>query len=167
VVTPVAGVVADRLPRLPIIVACQLVCGASQLVVATLVLTGTASIWSLAGLEMLAGAAVAFFQPAVKGLVPQLVPPGPMLVQANALLQIANNAIAITGTGLAGVVIALSSPGVTLAWDGATFLVSAVVVLTLRLPSSPRERRPFLADLVEGVVGVREPPLAVGAHRLS
>jgi hypothetical protein len=42
---------------------------------------------------MILGAAGAFFQPAVKGLVPQLVPPEPMLVQANALLQIANNAV--------------------------------------------------------------------------
>lgn len=83
VVTPAAGVVADRLPRLSVIVTCQLVCGVSQLITATLVLTGTASVWSLVGLEMVTGAAGAFFQPAVKGLVPQLVPPGPMLSQAS------------------------------------------------------------------------------------
>ncbi|QFY11513.1 hypothetical protein GBF35_37445 [Nonomuraea phyllanthi] len=81
---------ADRLPRLSIIVACQSVCAVCQLVASVLVLTDAASVWSLAGLEMLVGAAGAFFQPAVKGMVPQLVPPGPMLVQANALLQIAN-----------------------------------------------------------------------------
>ncbi|MGR6913613.1 MFS transporter [[Actinomadura] parvosata] len=150
-VTPAAGVAADRLPRLSIIVACQLVCGMSQLIAATLVVTGTASVWSLAGLEMVAGAAGAFFQPAVKGLVPQLVPPGPMLVQANALLQIANNAVAIIGPGLAGLVIALSSPGMILAWDGITFLASAAVFLTLRLPPPLRqERRRFLDDLIEG-----------------
>ncbi|MGI5284890.1 hypothetical protein ACQEVF_16335 [Nonomuraea polychroma] len=114
-------------------------------------LTGTASIWSLAGLEMFNGAAGAFFQPAVNGLMPQLVPPGPMLVPANALLQIANNAVAIIGSGLAGLVIAVSCPGVVLAWDGVTFLLSAAVFLTLRLPPAARqERRHFLADLVEG-----------------
>ncbi|MGW6505775.1 MFS transporter [Nonomuraea angiospora] len=150
-VTPVAGVVADRLPRLSIIVACQLVCGVGQCVAAALVLTGTASVWSLAGLEMLTGAAGAFFQPAVKGLVPRLVAPGPMLVQANALLQIANNAVAIAGPGLAGLVIAGSGPGVILAWDAVTFFVSAGVFLTVRLPSAVRhERRGFMADLVEG-----------------
>ncbi|MFG6193397.1 MFS transporter [Nonomuraea sp. JJY05] len=150
-VTPAAGVLADRLPRLSIIVTCQIVCGVCQLIAGFLVLGGAASVWSLAGLEMLVDAAGAFFQPAVKGLVPQLVPPGPMLVQANALLQIANNAVAIIGPGLAGLVIAFSSPGVILAWDGVTFLASAAVFLTLRLaPSLQRERRRFLADLAEG-----------------
>ncbi|AQZ63032.1 hypothetical protein BKM31_17585 [[Actinomadura] parvosata subsp. kistnae] len=150
-VTPAAGVLADRLPRLSIIVACQIICGVCQLVAGVLVLRGAAAVWSLVALQMVAGAAGAFFQPAVKGLVPQLVPPGPMLSHANALLQIANNAVAILGPGLAGLVIALSSPGIILAWDGATFLASAALFLTLRLPSSPRrERRRFLADLAEG-----------------
>ncbi|MGR6919427.1 MFS transporter [[Actinomadura] parvosata] len=162
-VTPAAGVLADRLPRLSIIVACQIICGVCQLVAAVLVLRGAAEVWSLVALQMVAGAAGAFFQPAVKGLVPQLVPPavkglvpqlvppGPMLSHANALLQIADNAVAILGPGLAGLVIALSSPGIILAWDGATFLASAALFRTLRLPPSPRrERRRFLADLGEG-----------------
>jgi MFS family permease len=150
-VTPAAGVLADRLPRLAIIVICQLVCGAAQLGAAMLVLSGRATVWALAGLAVVAGAAGAFFQPAAKGLVVQLVPAGPMLVQANALLQICFNAVAIAGPGLAGLVIAASSPGVILAWDALTFLVSAAVFATLRLPPAARqERRRFLADLVEG-----------------
>ncbi|SEH02387.1 Transmembrane secretion effector [Nonomuraea solani] len=140
-VTPAAGVLADRLPRLAIIVTCQLVCGVAQLGAAVLVLSGTATVWALAGLAVLAGAAGAFFQPAAKGLVVQLVPAGPMLVQANALLQICFNAVAIVGPGLAGLVIAESSPGVILAWDALTFLVSAAVFATLRLPPAARQER--------------------------
>ncbi|MEV0827982.1 MFS transporter [Nonomuraea rubra] len=144
-------VLADRLPRLSIIVACQLICGIAQLIAAGLILTGSATVWALAGLTMVAGAAGAFFQPAAKGLIVQLVPAGPMLVQANALLQIAFNAVAIIGPGLAGLVIAASSPGVILAWDAASFLVSAAVFATLPLPSATRPgRRWVLADLVEG-----------------
>ncbi|MGR6924539.1 MFS transporter [[Actinomadura] parvosata] len=155
-VTPAAGVLADRLPRLSIIVACQIICGVCQLVAGVLVLRGAAAVWSLVALQMVAGAAGAFFQPAVKGLLPQLVPSGPMLSHANALLQIADNAVAILGPGLAGLVIALSSPGIILAWDGATFLASAALFLTLRLPPSPRrERRRFLADLAEGWAAFR------------
>ncbi|WP_188196647.1 MFS transporter [Nonomuraea sp. SYSU D8015] len=150
-VTPVAGVVADRLPRLSIIVVCQLVCGVAQLLSAALVLTEAATAWSLAGLAMLISAAEAFFQPAAKGLVPQLVPPGPMLSHANALLQIFSNAVAIIGPGLAGLVIAWTSPGMIIAWDGLTFLVSAAVFLTLRLPPTPRhQRQGFMTDLAEG-----------------
>ncbi|MGW4411362.1 MFS transporter [Nonomuraea sp. NPDC004702] len=151
VVTPVAGVLADRLPRLSIIVACQLVSGAAQLLAAGMVLNGAASVEALAGLTMVAGAAGAFFQPAAKGLVPQLVPPGPMLVQANALLQICFNAVAILGPGLAGLVIAAIGPGLILAWDGISFVVSAALFLTLRpSPGGRPVRRRFLADLAEG-----------------
>jgi MFS family permease len=110
-VPPVAGVLADRLPRVSIIVVCQMLCGLCQLASAGLVLTGTASApAALAGLAILSGAAEAFFQPAVKGLVPQRVP-AQALVPANALLQIANNAVAIAGPPLAGLVIVASSPG--------------------------------------------------------
>ncbi|MEV4581495.1 MFS transporter [Nonomuraea jabiensis] len=117
-----------------------------------MVLTGTATVGALAGLTMVAGATGAFFQPAAKGLLPQLVPPGPMLVQANALLQICFNAVAILGPGLAGLVIAASSPGLILAWDGISFAVSAALFLTLRLSPDgrPERRRHFLTDLAEG-----------------
>jgi hypothetical protein len=43
-VTPAAGALADRLPRLSIIVAYQVVCGACQLVAGALVLRGATSV---------------------------------------------------------------------------------------------------------------------------
>jgi MFS family permease len=67
VLSPVAGVLADRLPRIAIIIASQMVSGLSQAVSAVLVLTGTAKVWELALLALLSGAAGAFFQPAGSG----------------------------------------------------------------------------------------------------
>ncbi|MGP3912999.1 hypothetical protein [Nonomuraea sp. 10N515B] len=116
---------------------------------------------------MVAGAAGTFFQPAAKGLVVQLVPAGPMLEQANALLQTGFNAVAIAGPGLADLVIATISPSVILAWDAVTFLVSVVVFATL----PPAACRPAGATPVPNppgrrVDGLRRAPLAVGADRL-
>ncbi|MFD8559657.1 MFS transporter [Streptosporangium canum] len=149
--TPVAGVIADRVPRLMVIVGCQVASAVIQGVAAALVMTGTATPALLAGTAVLTGAAGACIQPASKGLLPQLVESRAM-VNANALLQIASNMIAVVGPVLAGLVIAASGPGVILAWDGVSFVVSAAVFLTLRLPSSPRpqQRQRFLADLTEG-----------------
>jgi PHD/YefM family antitoxin component YafN of YafNO toxin-antitoxin module len=89
VITPAAGVLADRLPRVAIIIGCQPACALTQAVAAALVLGGAAQTWSLAVLAALTAAA-ACFQPAAKGAVPQLVDAAD-LVPANALLQIAGS----------------------------------------------------------------------------
>ncbi|WP_433259710.1 MFS transporter (plasmid) [Streptosporangium sp. CA-135522] len=150
-VMPVAGVAADRFPRQVIIITCQVVSGLTQAATAAAILTGTADTEMLAGLALLTGAAGAFFQPAMKGLLPQLVD-GPMLAHANALLQLAGNGIAIGGPALAGLVIAGIGPGWVLAFDALSFGVSAVIFLTLRLPpiSRPRPRQGVVADLAAG-----------------
>ncbi|MFB4267244.1 hypothetical protein [Nonomuraea sp. GTA35] len=148
--------------------ACQLVCGAAQLGAAVLVLSGRATVWALAGLAVVAGAAGAFFQPAAKGLVVQLVPAGPMLVQANALLQICFNVVAIAGPGLAGLVIAASSPGVILAWDALTFLVSARGVRhAASTAGGPAGAAAVSGRSGGGAGGLRRAPLAVAADRVE
>ncbi|MEU7004780.1 MFS transporter [Nonomuraea sp. NPDC046570] len=150
VVTPVAGVLADRVPRMTIIIVCQLTCALTQLIAAGLVMTGMARTWSLAVLAAVTGAVSACFQPVVKGVVPQLVDSDD-LVPANALLQIGNNAIAISTPAAAGAIIAASGPGWILLWDGVTFLASAAVFATLRLPpAGGLERHRFTTDFVEG-----------------
>jgi MFS family permease len=149
VLSPVAGVLADRLPRIAIIIASQMVSGLSQAVSAVLVLTGAAEVWELALLALLSGAAGAFFQPAVQGLVPQIVA-GSVLVEANALLQLANNSVAIIGPAVAGTVIAVAGPGWVLLWDALTFAISAILFATLRVPAGRRERPRLWTDLRDG-----------------
>ncbi|MFI7107413.1 MFS transporter [Nonomuraea sp. NPDC050227] len=151
-VTPGAGVLADRLPRVWIIVTCQLVCGVSQCVSAALFLSGSATVWSLGGLAVLTAAAGAFFAPAAKGLIAGIVEPG-ALVPANALLQIAGNLVAIAGPTIAGLVIASVSPGWVLGWDGVTYLLSGAVFRMVRVPAAAvrPERRGFARELIEGL----------------
>src|SRR5213078_3431528 len=81
------GVWADRLPRHHVMVASSLLSGASQAVVAMLLLTGRAQIWQLAVLASVNGASTAFFFPASSAIVPQTVA-APILQQANATLRL-------------------------------------------------------------------------------
>ncbi|MEU7895891.1 hypothetical protein AB0B45_23930 [Nonomuraea sp. NPDC049152] len=114
VVIPVAGVLADRVPRMTIISTCQLTCALTQLIAASVVMTGMAHTWSPAVLAAATGAVSACFQPAVKGIVPQLVDPEDL---------------------------------VPALWDGVTFLASAAVFATLRLPPAGLEAPGNVAGL--------------------
>jgi len=150
----VGGVYADRLsPRLAMLGA-DLVRVASTGLIAVLLLTGVAEIWQLVVLYAVAGAATAFFNPASDTLVPQLVP-APRLQDGYALLNFSRSAGHFAGPALAGIVLALGSPGDALAIDAATFAVSAACLLGLRAPQALRatiehQSASFLADLREG-----------------
>lgn len=148
----VGGVYADRLsPRLAMLGA-DLVRVASTGLIAVLLLAGVAEIWQLMALYAVAGAATAFFNPASDALVPRLVPAA-RLQDGFALLNFSRSVGRFAGPALAGIVLAVGSPGDALAIDAATFAVSAACLLGLRAPRRPRPSvaaTSFLADLREG-----------------
>ncbi len=145
----VAGVWADRLPRQRVMLGSDIGRGLAMAAMALLLLTGRAEIWHLVVLAGVYGAAEAFFGPASQGLVPQTVRPS-RLQQANGLMSLSRNATTIAGPAAAGVVIALSSPGWAVAVDAATFGVSAVFLLRMRLAFTKPAKQAFLIDLREG-----------------
>lgn len=159
----VGGVYADRLsPRLAMLGA-DLARLVSTGAMAVLLIGGVAEIWQLVLLYAVDGAATAFFNPASEALLPQLVPAS-RLQDGSALLNFSRSAGRFAGPALAGVFLALGSPGDALAVDAATFGVSALCLLGLRVPAAPRppaaadsrpaDSRPagasFFADLREG-----------------
>jgi MFS family permease len=146
----VGGIWADRLPRNHVMVASNLVSGASQACVAALLFLGHAQVWQLAALSAVNGASSAFFFPASSGIIPQTVPEA-LLQEANAVLRLGRNSSVIFGSALAGLVIAATSPATGLAVDAASFFVAAYLTAAMRLPSSLRmESSNFLSDLALG-----------------
>ncbi|HEX3687675.1 MAG TPA: MFS transporter [Gaiellaceae bacterium] len=146
----VGGIWADRLPRHYVMVASNLLSGASQAAIAALLFFGHAQIWQLAALAVVNGASSAFFFPASTGIIPQTVPES-LLQEANAVLRLGRNSSVIFGSALAGLVIAATSPATGIAVDAASFLVAASLTARMRLPSSLRmESSNFLADLALG-----------------
>lgn len=151
----VGGVVADRLPRQLTMLASDVVRAAAQGLSAALLLSGTATVGRLVVLQVVYGAAEAFFRPAMLGLVPQVVEPGEEQ-QANALLALTANVSMVVAPALAGVLVVLLGPGGALAVDAATFVASAVSLAALRpRPVEPSPTAPFLADLAGGWSEVR------------
>lgn len=147
----VGGVIADRISPRRAMLAADLTRAVSMGLIAALLLTGTAEIWQLALLYAIDGAATAFFNPASNAIVPQIVP-GSRLQEANALLSFSRWTGKVAGPALAGVLLALGSPGSALAIDAATFAVSAACLWGVRAPGvrPEGESENFLAELRHG-----------------
>lgn len=147
----VGGVWADRLPRQLVMVVCDVVRGVAEVILAILLITGSAQIWHIAAGAAVVGAASAFFLPASSGLVPQTVSPG-RLQQANALMSLSRGVSGILGPPISGLVIAFYGTGAIFLIDATTFGISAVSLILLRpTPGEQRaERQPFFAELAAG-----------------
>ena len=145
------GVWADRISRQRLLVAADLLRGGAQAAGAALLLTGLASVWSLALLQIGYGVAGAFSRPATVGLVPQTVSAG-HLHEANALIGLARSSLRVVGPALGGAIVVASSPGWALAADAASFAASATLLAAMRLPGGVIRAAGagVLADLHDG-----------------
>jgi MFS family permease len=151
VVTLVAGVVGDRLPRHVILVTVATVQAAVQATVASLLLAGIATVPLLAALAVVYGLADGFELPASQGLIPAVVSRA-RLQQANALLGLSRSILGFGAPALGGLLVAAGSPGAAILVDSISFAVAAVLLVRVRIP--PREdavrAEPFFQELGRG-----------------
>ncbi|MXG88384.1 MFS transporter [Nocardioides flavescens] len=145
------GVIADRFSRTLVIQVSNVAAGLTQLAIAALVLGGHATVWQLVALTAVNGVVSAASLPAFASLLPQLVSPG-ALQQANALVALQRSALRVVGPALAGVLVVTVGAGWAIAADGLTYLVSAALLLKVRLPPLVRDtdEPSLLTQLREG-----------------
>jgi MFS family permease len=148
--TLVGGVVADRLPRRAVMLACDAVRAVVEAFTAAMLFSHhmTLPLFFITG--AIFGAASAFFGPASDGLVPQTVSAA-NLQPANALLGISRNALNIFGPAVSGALVALAGTGWVFTIDSASFVVSAFFLLQLQVRTHVRPARSrFLHQLRDG-----------------
>lgn len=146
-----AGVWADRLPRHLVLIAVAAVQGVVQAVTGVLVISGSATIAMLVGLQAIYGLAEGFYLPASTGLIPATISPG-RLQEANALLGLSRNATRIVGPAIGGAIVAAGSPGSALLIDAVSFALGALLLVPLRLPRREEavETKSFFRELRQG-----------------
>jgi MFS family permease len=130
------GVLADRLPKHLLMVVSSVAAALTQAAVATLVLTGSATIPLLIVLGAVNGMAGALALPASASILPLTVP-ADIRQQANALNRLSLNGAAILGAPVAGIVVAGVGPGWGIAVDAVTFALAALFFLPLRVAAVP------------------------------
>jgi MFS family permease len=145
-----AGVIADRFPRTLVLQVSRVTSFVTQGLAAYLVISGQAQLWELIVLEAANGVTSAMSFPAMQGIIPSLVGRG-QLQAANALMSLSLNALTILGPSVAAVLVASVGPGWALGVDAATWIISAVLLVPVRLPARVvTGASSALADLREG-----------------
>ncbi|TMD12126.1 MAG: MFS transporter [Chloroflexi bacterium] len=148
-----AGVWVDRLRRRRILVVTDLVravlLGSIPLVFAL----GHLSLLQLLLVAGFAGAMTVFFDLASSAHLPSLVPRAEW-ADANAKLEVAQQAVATGAPGLAGLLITALSAPFAIAFDAVSFLFSGLLIAVTdssqpALPINPR--RSLLSEVVEGI----------------
>ncbi len=150
------GVWADRLPRHRIMVSTDLLRGALHALLAVLIFADALEIWQLVVIEVLFGAAEAFFRPAYSGLVPQTVPED-LIQEANAANGLTQTLAEFAGPAIATVLVLTLGTGAAFAIDAGTFVVSAALLALVRPRprGEPARRTSMRAELREGWCEVR------------
>ncbi|MEV0182729.1 MFS transporter [Streptomyces sp. NPDC050625] len=148
------GVIADRFSTRRLMIGADLVRIGTQSLAAALFFAGHVVLWQVCAIGVVNGVAGAVFQPGVASTVPRLATD---IQGANGAIRIAESAAQLAGPALAGLLVGFASPGGVFAAHAATYAVSALCLLLLRLPPLPDTgrapaagARAFKADLVEG-----------------
>jgi MFS family permease len=147
-----AGVWVDRVRRRPVLVAADVGRALALAWVPLGAALGVLSVWQLYAVGFVAGSLTVFFDVGYQSYVPSLVGRD-RLVDGNSKLEFTRSAAQIGGPGLGGALItALSAPYAILV-DAASFVVSALLLGTIRraepAPEPPTTR--MRAELLSGL----------------
>ncbi|MFI9553390.1 MFS transporter [Nonomuraea endophytica] len=141
------GVFADRFGARTIMIGADVLRVFSQGAVAVAFVDGAPPFALLLAMAFLSGIGAGMFEPSVNGMVP-LVARDPQ--RANATLKIAEAITQLAGPALAGILVLAAGPVFVYALDAGTFLVSAVLLLLVRVAVPKPEPSDVLSDLRRG-----------------
>ncbi len=158
--TPFAGVVADRHDRLRITILSQYLAMVQAVLLAALTLTGNITIWWLLGLSLFVGVVWSFNTAARLSMIPNLVERR-YIPSAVALNAAAFNVARFIGPALAGAIMAIWGVGEAFLLNAATFIIFIVTLRKMRLinpETGGTARGGILAQAFDGIAYARRHP---------
>ena len=147
-----AGAWVDRLPKRPVMLACNTVSMAVFGSVPLAAALGALSMPYLLAAALLGGVAKVFFTLAYRAYLPALVRPDELL-DANAKLQGSESATQVGGPGLAGLLAQAFGPVSGVLADAVSFGVSVLCVRAIKVREAvvPVDRTPLRSQIAEGL----------------
>jgi len=141
VLSPVGGVVADRVNRYRLIVATQSLAMAQALAIGVLVLAHAVAVWQIVALSLFLGVVNAFDMPARQALLVDMIEDREDLPNAIALNSSMVNGARLVGPAVAGLLIAAAGEGVCFLINAASYLAVIAALLAMRIaPRGPHGR---------------------------
>ncbi len=163
-----AGQIADRLPRVTLVMVWGFADAAVIAVLLLVTLGGAHNLWQFVGLAALAGTLAALGGPAGRSLTPELVP-ADLLTSALALRSIAGQAATIAGPAVGGLIFAIR-PEAVYATGVVLLVVSSLILVGITRPEQAERagpNPPKLAGLLGGIRFIRSTPIILGAITLD
>jgi predicted MFS family arabinose efflux permease len=145
-VSPLAGVVVDRLSRKRVMIAADL--GRSVLVLGLLTIATADDVWLVYVVVASVVVLTSFFEPARTATIPNVVAPSD-LVTANALSSITWSVNLAIGAAIGGFLTAAAGYRTAIVIDAASFLASAAFIARVAVP--PAAARSALAQAPSGI----------------
>jgi MFS family permease len=158
----VAGAWVDRLRRRPVLIWADL--GRAVLLgsIPVAFAAGVLTYWHLLIVSGLAAVLTTFFDAADNAYLPTIVERD-RLVDANAALAASGSAAEFTAFGISGFLVQLLTAPIAIAIDAVTFLVSAILLGTIRTEEAPpppvEDREPVISEIRDGLRLVRHDPV--------
>lgn len=137
----IGGVAADRLSRRLVMLASDAGRAVAVLAIAALEWLGVLQVWHLVALAFFFGIVSGFFMPAYSSIAPELVEVE-ALPSANGLNGLSRQVGMLLGPLLGGALVAAVGAQDAFAFDGLSFVVSALCLLAARMPDSVGSARP-------------------------
>ena len=158
--SPLGGALADRYDRRRLLQGAQLVALVVALGLTVVTFAGVVEAWHVVLSVLLTTAAATFDQPARQALIPALVG-RKHIGEAIALLNPSREVAVLVGPLLAGLLIAVSGPGLMYLVDVLTYAVLVVVLAFIRTPKLVSDKPPVsvFGSIVEGARYVVRRPL--------
>ncbi len=132
VITPIAGVIADRVNRLHMSRICQALAGIHAFILSALTFSGLMDIWTLFALTMILGVILAFGTAARLAMVPNLMEARyvPVAIGMDSSLY---NMARVVGPMAAAVMISLLDTGATFLFNGICYAIFVYCMFRIRL----------------------------------
>ncbi|MDI5961376.1 MFS transporter [Streptantibioticus silvisoli] len=133
----IGGVLGDRYGRMSMLAGANVISGLSQIAMMVLLLTGTATVTTLAVAAAVGGMATAVALPAGGGFVAQIVAPAEV-GQAQALLSVTRTTLMVVGAAAGGVMVGFLGTAPALLVNGLLYAASAPLLMMVVAPGASR-----------------------------
>jgi MFS family permease len=135
--SPVAGVISDRLNRYHLLIITQVLSLVQASILAVLSLTGNIEIWHIAVLSIILGCINAFDMPSRQSFVVDMVGNKEDLGNAIALNSLMFNSARIIGPSIAGILLAVTSEGICFLINAISYIFVIASLLMMNIEISP------------------------------
>ncbi|MCX6825715.1 MAG: MFS transporter, partial [candidate division Zixibacteria bacterium] len=133
ILAPVAGVIADRMNRIRILIITQILSMVQAFLLSFLVLTDTIAVWHIIVLSVILGIINAFDMPIRQSLIADMIEKREDLGNAIALNSSIFNGARLIGPSLAGILIASAGEGICFLLNGISFGAVIFALLAMRV----------------------------------